>query len=235
MSSPRRARAKRNTGVPQPPRPKPKPGVPESVVVPAEGARPEEAKPAPLEKLGLYFSIVGGVALVASLISHVLLLSAILGISYILILIAVGVRDKSIGWPAWRVIIALVLAGACVFLYYVPPRTENFMINLTGYQSWSLGKYTIPKYPITADPQTGNEYQNSELDFGQIYNNVNARCFTNGHIAGYPGDVVTWVSIKGGAYDGLWIPYEAFFANSPGAARDIPACDSFWFKIFPFL
>jgi hypothetical protein len=49
------------------------------------------------------------------------------------------------------------------------------------------------------------------------------------------GETYLWVSIKGGAHDGLWIPYEGFVANSSGAADDIPACDSLWFKIFPFL
>ena len=38
--------------------------------------------------------------------------------------------------------------------------------------------------------------------------------------------MITWVSVKGGNYDGLWIPFTAFQAGSPGLANDIPNCNS---------
>jgi hypothetical protein len=205
------------------------------VVAPAETSPSEVARPALLDRIGIYFSIFGGVAVLAGLISHVLLLIALLGITYTLILVAIAVRDKSIRWPAWRVIIGLVLVGTSVFLYYAPPRTESFPINMAGFEDWTFGKYSLSYFPITADPQIGNEFHQSELDCDQFDADVNARCFTNGHIAGYPGAVISWVSVKGGAYNGLWIPLEAFAMGSPGLAADIPNCDSLWFKVFPFL
>ena len=171
----------------------------------------------------------------ASLVSHVLLLITLIGVTYMVILVVIAIRDKSIGWPAWRVIIALVLAGVSVFLYYAPPRTESFTISLANWESWTFGKHTLSYYPVTSNPQVGDEYQQTELDPGQRYEDVNARCWTTGNIAGYPSAKINWVSIKGGNFDGLWIPYEAFNFNSPGLAGDIPNCDSWWFKVFPFL
>jgi hypothetical protein len=151
------------------------------------------------------------------------------------ILIVIAIRDKSIGWPAWRVIIALALAGISVFLYYMPPRTESFMINLAGWTGWTFSTHSLSYFPVTDDAQVGDEYQQTELDPNQIYPDVHARCWSTGNIAGYPGVKITWVSIKGGNFDGLWIPYEAFNYNSAGLADDIPNCNSWWFKAFPFL
>ena len=171
----------------------------------------------------------------ASLVSHILLLITLSGVTGLFILVVIAIRDKSIGWPAWRVIIALALAGISVFLYYAPPRTESFTINLAGWAGWTFGKHSLSYFPVTSNAQIGNEYQQTELDPDQIYPDVHARCWTTGNIAGYPDAKISWVSIKGGNFDGLWIPYEAFNYNSAGLADDIPNCGSWWFRAFPFL
>jgi hypothetical protein len=233
MSTSRRVRSKAKTP------PKPQQHQQESINTapppPTSPPKPPTSKIWSWENIGLVFTILGGIALLASLVTHILLLITIGGVTTLFFLVVTAIRDKSISWPAWRVIIALVLAGVSVFLYYVPPRTESFTINLANWESWTFGKHTLSYYPVTSNPQVGNEYQQTELDQNQIYDGVNARCWTTGNIAGYPGAKVTWVSIKGGNFDGLWIPYEAFNFNSPGLAEDIPNCDSWWFKIFPFL
>jgi hypothetical protein len=234
VSTTRRAKSKAKTPAPKPQQPKQEPTRP--IEPPSTSlAKPPKSEPGLLDRTSLYFSIFGGIVVVASLVSHILLLITLIGVTYIFILVVIAIRDKSIGWPAWRVIIALVLAGVSVFLYYAPPRTESFTINLAGWQGWTFGKHSLSYFPVTANPQVGDEYQQTELDPSQIYNDVNARCWTTGNIAGYPGAKVIWVSIKGGNFDGLWVPYEAFNFGSPGLADDIPNCDSWWFKVFPFL
>lgn len=159
----------------------------------------------------------------------------IFGVTCLVTVFAMAIRDKSSGKRAWRVIIALLLAGAAVSVYYAPPRTETFTINLAGWTGWTFGKNSLSYFPVTDDAQVGEEYQQTELDQDQIYPDLHARCWTTGNIAGYPGVKIPWVSIKGGNFDGLWIPYEAFNYNSAGLAHDIPNCDSWWFKAFPFL
>jgi hypothetical protein len=211
--------------------PEPKPPKPSA---PAETPSTEAAKPGLLDKIGLYLAIFGGIALVASSLSHVLNLIIGLGLAYILSLVVLAYREKSISWPAWRVIIALVLAGGVIFLYYASPKTEAFEINMENFTTWPGLTPPVYDFPVSANPQTGREYSNYELDPGNIYN-VNVRCWAPGHLPGHPKASISWVSVKGGDYDGFWIPYEAVAMGSPGLANSLPNCNSFWFKVFPFL
>jgi hypothetical protein len=213
------------------PSPKLKPPEP---TAPAGTLSSEAAEPSPLEKVGLYLSIFGGIALVASSLSHILNLIIGLGLAYILSLVVLAIRKKSISWPAWRVIIALVLAVGTIFLYYASPRTETFEINMENFTTWPGVTPPVYDFPVSNNPQTGQEYSNYELDFGNVYQ-VNTRCWTSGNLPGHPKASISWVSIKGGGYDGLWIPYEAIAMGSPGLANDVPNCSSFWFRVFPFL
>jgi hypothetical protein len=232
VSRARGARLRARSGTPKLP-----PATPElpKATPPAETLSTEAARPGLLEKIGLYLSIFGGIALVASSLSHALILIIFLGLAYILSLAVLAHREKSISWPAWRVIIALVLAGAMILLYYASPKTETFEINMENFTTWpGLAPPAVSDFPVSDNPQTGQEYGNYELDFGNVYY-VNARCWTSGHLPGHPKISVSWVSVKGGDYDGLWIPYEAVAMASPGLANDLPNCNSFWFKVFPFL
>lgn len=236
-----RPRAKTSTLKPLPPKPNPsepkplppKPN-PSEPTAPAETLSTDTAKTDLLDKIGLYLAIFGGIALVASSLSHVLNLIIGLGLAYILSLFVLAYRKKSISWPAWRVIIALILGGSMISLYYASPKTEAFEINMENFTSWNGTTPPIYDFPVSNNPQTGQEYSNYELDPGNIYN-LNVRCWTSGHLPGHPKVSILWVSVKGGDYDGLWIPYEAVAMGSPGLANDLPECNSFWFKVLPFL
>ena len=170
----------------------------------------------------------------ASSLSHILNLIIILGLAYILSLIVLAYREKSISWPAWRVIIALALAGGIISLYYASPKTEAVEIDMANFNTWPGLTPPVYDFPVSNNPQTGKQYSNYELDSGNIYH-VDVSCWTPGHLPGYPKASIWWVSVKGGDYDGLWIPYEAVAMGSPGLANDLPNCNSFWFKLFPFL
>ena len=231
MSKIRRTRPRAATGTPELSPPKPKPPKPAAA---AQTPSTEVAKPGLLDKVGLYLAIFGGIALVVSSLSHILDLIIGLGLAYILSLVVLAYRDKSISWPAWRVIIALVLALGVISLYYASPKTEAFEIDMTNFTTWPGLTPPVSDFPVTNKPQTGQEYSNYELDSGNVYR-VNVRCWTPGHLPGHPKDSIAWVSVKGGNYDGFWIPDEAISMGSPGLANDLPNCNSFWFKVFPFL
>jgi hypothetical protein len=231
VSRARGARPRAKTATPKLLPSKPKPPEP---IVPAKASSTDTAKPGPLEKVGLYLSILGGIVVVASSLSHVLNLIIGLGLAYILSLVVLAYRDRSISWPAWRVIIALILAGGMIFLYYASPKTEAFQINMENFTNWPGLTPPVYDFPVSDNPQTGREYSNYELDSGTVYD-VNVRCWAPGHLPGHSKVSVSWVSVKGGDYDGLWIPYEAVAMGSPGLVGDLPECNSFWFKVFPFL
>lgn len=233
MSRPRGGRAKARTRTPKPQLPESKPPKPVAAAeaLPSEAAKPKTGLP---DSIGFYLSIVGGIAVVASWASHLLQLIIGLGIAYILFLIALAIHKKSIKWPAWRVIIALALVGVIIFLYYAPPKTETFTVNMYQFSGWNIINPPLYDFPVSDNPQTGHQFSNYEFDSGSE-NAVNVRCWTQGHLTGHPKVSISWVSIKGGAYDGLWIPYEAIAMDGPGLAGDLPNCDSFWFKLLPFL
>lgn len=187
-----------------------------------------------LDKFNIFFAVFGVIAVVAGLLSHALVVIVLFGLAYVLTFTGIAIYEKSIKWPAWRVIISLALILGLILIYNTPPRTETFSIDMYNFTAWTFGNHSLSDFPVTANPQTGKQYSNYEIDPGQNIN-VNARCWISGNLAGYAHVKVLWVSIKGGDYDGLWIPYEAVAMNSPGLANDLPNCNSWWLRVFPFL
>ena len=187
-----------------------------------------------LDKVNIFFAVFGAIAVVAGLLTHALLVIILLGLAYTGTFLIIAIYEKSIKWPAWRVIIALTLVSGVVFcIQYVPPKTEPFQIDIPyDFNGWDIVKPPLFYFPVSDNPQTGQQYSNFALEPNNNYN-VNALCWTTGHLPEAPHTTVDWVSIKGGSYDGLWIPFEAIAMNNPGLARDLPNCGSWWLKIWP--
>jgi hypothetical protein len=82
----------------------PKPAVP----APATGAS-SPPKVEALDKLNIFFAVFGAIAVVAGLLSRALAIIAFLGLAYVLTFTMIAIYEKSIKWPAWRVVIALAL------------------------------------------------------------------------------------------------------------------------------
>jgi hypothetical protein len=213
-------------------------GTPEATASPPGAGTPEATasprKAGPLDKVNIFFAVFGAVAVVWGLLTHALLVIILVGLAFIGTFVIIAIYEKSIKWPAWRVIIALILVSGLLFIQYVPPRTEFFQFGYPyDWPGWDITKPPLSYFPVSDNPQTGQRYSNYELDPGISYS-VNVRCWTAGHLPGAPHKTVDWVSIKGGSYDGLWIPLDAIASGSPGLARDLPNCNYWWFKIWPF-
>jgi hypothetical protein len=187
-----------------------------------------------LDKFNIFFAAFGVVAVVVGLLAHILLLVIIVGLAFVVTFIVIAILDKSIKWPAWRVVIAISLVFGLLAFQYVPPKTEAFQIYMPDdFSGWTATSPPLYYYPVSDNPQTGHQYSNYTLDPGNTYD-VNVRCWTSGRLTGKPHIAVDWVSIKGGSYDGLWIPFEAIADENPGLARDLPNCNSWWFRVWPF-
>jgi hypothetical protein len=197
-------------------------------------AKTSSLKLSRVDVFNIFFVIFGAAAVIVGLLSHVLLIAVILGITFIGTSITTALIEKSINWPAWRIIIAITLVAGVLFVYFASPKTESVRIDMFQFSGWNIVNPPLEDFPVSDNPQTGHQYSNYELDMGGEYA-VNARCWTSGQLTGYPKIEIRWVSIKGGDYDGLWIPSEAIGMNSPGLANDLPNCNSLWFKVFPFL
>jgi hypothetical protein len=199
---------------------------------PAAGTTEPAAKVKSLDRLNIFAAVFGVIAIVVGLLSQIWLIAIIAALSVVVTFTIVAIIEKSIGWPAWRVIIALAVVLILLFIQYMPPKVTSFEINLSNFLSWStVHGPTLDYYPITDNPQTGNQVD--QLSSPDVVN-VNVRCWTLGHLSGKLKVNVNWVSIKGGPYDGLWVPFEAINAGNPGLARDVPNCNSWWLKLWPF-
>ncbi len=198
------------------------------------GVKASPPKAGALDKANIFFAVFGAIAVVAGLLTYALLIIVLLGLAYIATLAIIAIYEKSIKWPAWRLIIALILVSGIIFIHYVQPKTESFQINIPyDFSGWSITKPPLFSFPITNNPQTGQQYSNYSLDPNNNYD-VNALCWTAGHLPGVPHETVDWVSIKGGPYDGLWIPFDAIAMGSPGLANDLPNCNYWLLQIWPF-
>jgi hypothetical protein len=199
------------------------------------GVKASRPKAGVLDKANVFFAVFGVIAVVAGLLSHALLLIILIGLAFVGSLIVIAIYEKSIKWSAWRVIIALTLmSGILLFIEYVPPKTEAFQIAIPyDWLGWDITNPPLDYFPVSDDPATGHQYGNFTLYPNSNYN-VNAACWTAGRLPRAPHTTVDWVSIKGGSFDGLWIPLDALGMDNPGLARDLPNCDSWWLKVWPF-
>jgi hypothetical protein len=195
--------------------------------------KPSRSKAGIFDTVNIFFAVFGAFAVAAGLLTHALLLITLLGLAYVGTLIIIAIRAKSIKWPAWRVIIALTLiSGALLFIQYFPPKTVAFQIRIPNdFLGWDITHPPLYDFPVSDDPQTGHQYSNYTLEPGNIYD-VSALCWTAGRLPDAPHTTVDWVSIKGGSYNGLWIPFQALALDSP--VHDLPNCDSWQFKVWPF-
>jgi hypothetical protein len=185
-----------------------------------------------LDKANIFFAVFGAIAIVAGLLTHALLIIILLGLAYIGTFVIIALYEKSIKWSAWWVIIALVLVSAVLFIYYIPPKTESFRIDIPyDFPGWNVTNPPLFSFPVSDNPKTGHQYSNYSLDPNSSYN-VNALCWTAGHLPRVPHTTVDWVSIKSGDFEGFWIPLEAIALESP--VGDLPNCNSWWFKVWPF-
>lgn len=124
-----------------------------------------------------------------------------------------------------------------ISVQYAPPKVESFQVDMSNFLDWPVAHgITLSYYPITDDPVTGRDYNGYQLSLAsdQAVYDINVRCWVPGHIFGKSSVNVDWVSVKGGPYDGLWIPLAAVSTDSPGLARDLPNCSSWWLKFWPF-
>jgi len=81
-----------------------------SAGVPLTSAR-DEASTSNLEKLNLFLALVGLVSVVAALVANLWSVAFVIAVSYLALQIVVAVYERNIPWPAWRIIITLVIIG----------------------------------------------------------------------------------------------------------------------------
>jgi energy-coupling factor transporter transmembrane protein EcfT len=201
--------------------------------VPPSKAKVPASKVRFLDRLNIFIAVFGLIAVVVGLLSNIWLIAVISALSVVVTYVIIAIIEKSIKWPAWRVIIALALVSILFFVHDAAPKVESFQVNMYNFSDWPVTNPPQYDFPVTDDPETGQQYSNFELDLDNEYN-IDARCWAPGHLFGKKNINVGWVSVKGGSYDGLWIPLEAVAMGSPGLANDLPNCDSWWFKLWPF-
>ena len=188
-----------------------------------------------LEKLNLFLALVGLVSLVAALVADLMTLALVIAVTYLALQIVVAVLERNIPWPAWRIIITLVIIGAILVIPSLSPRTWDVQVDTQGVWSWHPGgSEGLNYYPVTDDPASGHEVNilDSRLDTFTV------SCWQEGKLTTNDGSItaedVDWIKITGGRLDDLWIPYVAVNSDNPGVARKLPRCDSWRVRLWPF-
>jgi hypothetical protein len=187
-----------------------------------------------LDKINLFLGLVGLVSVIAALVVNVWIVALVIGVSYLMLLVVVALHEQSISWPAWRIIITLVIIGAVVVIQSLPPRAWDVQVDTQGAWSWHVRPdKDLHYYPVTDDPASGREIDS--LDYGS--DSFTVSCWKEGKLTTKDGSItaadVDWVKVTGGQLDGLWIPFVAVNSENPGVARKLPRCDTWRGRLWP--
>jgi hypothetical protein len=188
-----------------------------------------------LSKLNLFLAFVGLASVVAAFWTQLWVAAVIIAMSYLSVLIVLAVIEHHLTWPAWRIVIVLVLIGIVLGARSLPPRTWTATVDTQGSWSWQVtADQALNYFPVTDKPASGREMDALIQDIEEF----TVRCWEPGKLTTENGDItnaeVDWVQVVDGRLDGYWIPFAAVNTDSPGIARKLPKCSSWNVRWWPF-